>query len=91
MDARIVGVKEVKREAVDPYAKLVHWLVIIPLASLAVTLVGRTIGLWPAEGRAEKGIVLMMAIGLIILIVELFKLQFSEMQKYFSEKRRGSK
>jgi hypothetical protein len=91
VDGRIVGVKELKQETVDPSARLFRWLVFVPVSALAVTWVGRQIGLWIPDGPAEKGIVVTMALCLLFILVEIVRIQFTEIRTYFSEKQRGSK
>jgi len=91
VDGRIVGVKRLKLEAADPSARLMGWLLAAPLSALALTLLGRVIGLWAPEGRAEKGIALIMFLCLLIVIIELFKIQLREVRNYFGNKQRGSK
>jgi hypothetical protein len=90
VDGRIVGVKEVKQETVDPSAKLVRGLVTVPLFTLALVWAGQMIGLWAPDGPAEKGIVIIMIVCLLVLLIEIFKLQVTGILNYFSEKQRGS-
>ena len=91
VDGRIVGVKELKEGTADPSARAQMKYFGGVLAMPILALVGRMLGLWAPDGPAEKGIVFLMVLGMLMFLLEILKASLRELRNHYREKRHGSK
>jgi hypothetical protein len=91
VDGRIVGVKKLKQGTADPSVRVQTRFFGGILALPILALVGRMLGLWAPDGPAEKSIILLMVLCMLMFLLELLKLNLKGLRDYYRKKQHRSK
>jgi hypothetical protein len=95
VDARVVGVKRIKKLAITDEVTSVRALRLLAITGFVGTLTillmlaGQRLGLWVANGRAEERIAKFFIFGMLLLMADALKTSVLDLVSYFKNKRNG--
>ena len=83
-----MGVRQIRQVSTDSTGTQRRMLkfVVVMFASLVVILVGRGLGLWVPDGRAEKSVSFVIVLGALLFVIGELKRNTEELIRFFREK-----